>query len=110
MAAIRSNFGTGGSSLTPAGSSQPSLAVVLRDIAADLADLAGDAPVAALSANITAGALPAFTDPPTAGEMAALRTLVNEMRAVLVEIRALSVEERAARAGVAGTTLRTTAP
>lgn len=37
MAVIKQNFGEGGSSLTPAGQGQPSLAEVLRDIADDLA-------------------------------------------------------------------------
>lgn len=79
MSAIRTDFGTGGSNLTPGGSSgQPSLAEVLRDVADDLAGIRGG------GATITASALPAFTDPPSAAEMAALRTLVNEMRAVLV--------------------------
>lgn len=42
MSAIKDSFGTGGSNLTPAGSSgEPSLAEALRDVADDLAGIAG---------------------------------------------------------------------
>lgn len=77
MAAIGLDFGAGGQNLTPGSSGEPSLATVLRDIATDLGNLKG-------AGVITSPALPAFTDPPTAGEMAALRTLVNEIRGVLL--------------------------
>jgi proteasome assembly chaperone (PAC2) family protein len=100
MAAIATSFGTGGSGLQPGGSGGvPSLATALRDIALDLAAIKGAAPVA----TITGVALPAFTDPPSAVEMAAVRALVNELRASAIEVRA-------ARVTGAGVTLLTTAP
>jgi hypothetical protein len=76
MAGIGKDFASGGSGLTPGSSGEPSLATVLRDIATDLQSLKPGATIAP----ITAPALAAFTDPPTAAEMALLRTLVNEMR------------------------------
>ena len=40
MAAIKTNFGTGGANLTPGGSAgAPSLAQALRDVADDLAEM-----------------------------------------------------------------------
>lgn len=86
MAAIKEDFGTGGANLTPGAGGEPSLAQTLRDVADDLASAKG--------ATIAAPALAAFTDPPSAAEMALLRTLVNEMRAAMVT--------------TAGTTLKTT--
>jgi hypothetical protein len=86
MAAISTHFGEGGANLTPGAGGVPSLADALRDVADDLAALKGSAPVAA--------ALAAFTDPPSAAEMALLRTLVNELRS--------------ARSTIGGTTLLTT--
>lgn len=42
MSEIKTNFGSGGANLTPAGSSgEPSLAEALRDVADDLADIGG---------------------------------------------------------------------
>lgn len=99
MAAIKTTFGEGGSGLSPGGNGTPGIATVLRDIATDLATLKGGA----VPAFTPSGALPAFTDPPTAGEMAALRTLVNELRTEVIAIHAREV----ARAGV---TISTTAP
>ncbi len=98
---IKTSFGEGGAQLTPGAAGDPSLATVLRGIADDLTSRSNVA--AAISANITAtittniasDALGAFTDPPTALEMAALRTLVNENRALSLELRALDVEVRA---------------
>lgn len=86
MSAIGTDFGSGGSNLTPGAGGDPSLATTLRDIADDLAGVKG--------ATIAAPALAAFTDPPSAAEMALLRTLVNEMRAALIS--------------TAGATLKTT--
>ena len=81
MALIPRTFGEGGAHLTPGDSSGvPSLATILRDIAVDIVMLAGGTTVAPISAP----ALPAFSDPPTAAEMAALRTLVNELRGRLM--------------------------
>jgi hypothetical protein len=76
MAAISTHFGEGGANLVPGASGDPSLATALRDIATDLAGIKSAAPVGT--------ALAAFTDPPSAAEMAALRALVNELRAALV--------------------------
>lgn len=98
MAVISADFGTGGRNLTPAGSSGiPSLADALRDVADDLGDIAGDATVS----GAVGAALGAFTDPPSAAEMATLRTRVNEMRVLLLELQTM----QNARAGVS---LRTT--
>lgn len=99
---IKADFGDGGAQLTPGGAAgTPTLATILRGIADDLTNRSTVA--AAISANITetltasitADALPAFTDPPTALEMAAVRTLVNEIRAVAIELKDLDVEVRA---------------
>ena len=74
---IPSTFGEGGAHLTPAGSSgDPNLKTILQQLATKANAVTG-------TATITAPALPAFTDPPTAGEMAALRTLVNQIRTAL---------------------------
>lgn len=109
MALIKKNFGSGGSGMVPGGSGgDPNIHDILVDIAKDLDDIVGGAPVATISATITQPALPAFTDPPTAGEMAAARALINELRGVLVELRAAAVEARAARASQSGVTVRTT--
>lgn len=78
MSAIREDFGTGGSGLTPGASGDPSLATALRDVADDLAAVHGSGNV------VSAAALAAFTDPPSAAEMALLRTLVNQLRAAAV--------------------------
>jgi len=70
---IKSNFGEGGAQLTPGAAGTPSLATVLRGIADDLTNRSA----------VAAPALLAFTDPPSAAEMALLRTLVNEIRSKL---------------------------
>lgn len=90
MAEVTENFGAGGQGLAPnQGDGQtPSLAEVLRDIILDLTDVQPD--------TIAAPALNAFTDPPSAAEMALLRTLVNELRTRMI--------------ASAGATLRSTAP
>lgn len=91
MAAIPKTFGEGGAHLTPGDSSgKPSLKEILVDIADDLGTLKGGGGAAA----ITAPALNAFSDPPTAQQMADLRTLVNQLRAWAV--------------GTGGSTLKTT--
>lgn len=80
MAKIPRTFGEGGAHLTPGDSSGvPSLHTILNDIAIDIVMLAGGTTIAP----INAPALPAFSDPPTPAQMAALRTLVNELRARL---------------------------
>ena len=77
MATITIEYGQGGMHMSPTGHDvQPPLAAVLRDIADDLGSCKG--------ATIAAPALLAFTDGPTAPEMALLRTLVNEMRTALI--------------------------
>lgn len=83
MAVIPRNFGEGGAYLVPGdGGGRPSLATILRDIVTDLHTL--NETSSGITTPITAPALPAFTDPPTAAEMAALRTLVNQIRAHLM--------------------------
>lgn len=81
MANITTEFGSGGSNLVPGASGEPSLATALRDIATDLETLNGGG--VAVGA-ITAPALAAFTDPPSAAEMNLLRVLVNQIRARLI--------------------------
>jgi hypothetical protein len=76
MSTIKADYGQGATSDESVGSANhPPLAEVLRDIATDLAtvDLASVETIAAAD-------LAAFTDPPDALEMAALRTLVNEIK------------------------------
>jgi hypothetical protein len=80
---IKTSYGEGGAQLTPGASGEPALATVLRGIADDL--------TAAKGATITAPALLAFTDPPSAAEMALLRTLVNEIRTALNTTAATSL-------------------
>ena len=94
MARIPKTFGEGGAHLIPGASGDPSLPQILRDIAADLATLNG---TGGGGTPITAPALGAFSDPPTAIQMEALRTLVNQIRARL-----------AGGAGGSGGTLLTT--
>lgn len=80
MAQIPKNFGEGGAYLTPGDSSGvPSLKTILNDMAIDIVALSAGVTVTPISAP----ALPAFSDPPTAAEMANLRTLVNQLRARL---------------------------
>jgi hypothetical protein len=105
MAEITEDYGTGGAGLVPKnGSRKPPLATILRDIADDLEALNGGIDGTAITAEITAAALAAFTDPPTAGEMAAVRTLVNQLRTAVIEI--IGVLE--AGAGGGEVTLKTT--
>jgi hypothetical protein len=84
VAKIPKTFGQGGAHLTPGASGDPDLGAILRDMAVDLQTLDGGGGSGASA--ITAPALAAFTDPPTAAEMAALRTLVNQIRAFLVTL------------------------
>lgn len=117
MAAIREDYGSGGSGLTGVGSQlHPKLATVLRDIADDLDAIATGATdgvavaeadptaitgadpttvAAADPAAVTEAALGAFTDPPSAGEMAALRALVNELRTTVIANRTLGLDLKA---------------
>jgi hypothetical protein len=91
MTAIPSDFGEGGKNLAPGGSAgEPTLAQTLQDVADDLAavveavELAANTVGAALSAPVavTVGTdIAAFTDPPSAAEMATLRTFVNALKA-----------------------------
>lgn len=104
MAEIPEDFGTGGSGLVPNGSKKPSLAQHLRDIADDLEALNGGISGTAITAEITAGALPAFTDPPSAAEMANARTLINQLRTAVIEIIGLLE----AGSGGGSVTLKTT--
>lgn len=86
MATIKVDFATGHANLAPGGAQgTPSLATVLRDIADDLATLNGGASPPA----VTVGAdIAAFTDPPSAAEMALLRTFVNALKVDAAAIRA----------------------
>jgi hypothetical protein len=74
MSVIKTDFGEGGANVTGS-QGETKLATALRDIADDLAGVQSDA--------IAAPALAAFTDPPSAAEMALLVTLVNEIRTAL---------------------------
>lgn len=109
MAEIGTRFGSGGAGLVPGKSGgTPTLAQALRDIATDLAAINGAVGGGtAITAEITAAALPAFTDPPTAAEMAALRTLVNQLRTAVIEL--IGAVEGGVGGGP-GITLLTTAP
>lgn len=76
MAAIPTNYGTGGSGLTPRGSSDtPSLATALRDLADD---------AAALQVATIASA--------DASDLATAITLVNEIKAALNVIAAATIK------------------
>lgn len=101
MTTIPTNFGDGGANLTSAGSNgTPTLAQTLRDVATDLetlrtsvnAGITGLSITSADPAAVSAGALAAFTNPPTAGEMANTRTLVNELRTTAIATRTLALE------------------
>lgn len=76
MSEIKSTYGEGAiSDKSHGGETEPPLATVLQEIADDLETLdLGEV------AAIEAADLAAFTNPPTVGEMAALRTLVNEIK------------------------------
>lgn len=74
------------------GSGEPDLANTLQEVADDFATLNSNRPATIAAANLAAQAasassqtaaadVGAFTDPPSAGEMATLRTLVNESKA-----------------------------
>jgi hypothetical protein len=90
MAAIDTRFGAGGKNLQPGGSNgKPTLALALRDIADDLAGIRPAAlatgtvgAVLVAPVAVTVGTdIAAFTDPPSAAEMALLRTFVNALKA-----------------------------
>lgn len=109
MAAIPTTFGEGGANLSPRGNGTPTLATALRDVATDLSALKGAAPaaysapgappavatappaVATAAPAVATGApsaLPAFTDPPSAGEMETLRATVNTLNTRVTEVLA----------------------
>ena len=83
MAVIPKNLTEGGVGLTP-GTGTADLRTILQDIATDLAAGRG----AALSAATVGADIGAFTDPPTALQMAALRTFVNALKADNADLRA----------------------
>lgn len=77
---IPRTFGEGGAHFTSNDSAgKPSLKQILQQMADQLNGIPSSSGPA-----ITAPALPAFSDPPTASQMADLRTLVNQIRARLV--------------------------
>lgn len=82
MATIPATLGQGGAHLDQGASGEPHLHKILTDVATDLGTLNGSTGLA--SVTITAAALAAFTDPPSAAEMALLRTLVNQIRTYLL--------------------------
>lgn len=115
MGAIKVKHFEGGRRLQSGGSAgSPDLASLLRDVADDLATLKtavdavvppGDITAATpssltspLATDVTDGALGAFTDPPSAAEMAALRSLVNQLRTTVIELDTLTTD-MAARIG-----------
>ena len=77
MANIKADFYGGGVGQNPKSSTadNPSLALAMRDIADDLAALKPSAPAVTVGSDIGA-----FTDPPSAAEMALLRTFVNALK------------------------------
>lgn len=78
MAKISADYGDGSFSDRFTDSTRnPPLGTVLQDVAEDLQTLTG------AGGNSVGGDLPAFTNPPTAGEMATLRTRVNEILAYI---------------------------
>lgn len=85
------------SMLLPGGSATPSgdigAAVPTAITAADPTAIAGADP-AAITAADPGAALGAFTDPPSAAEMATLRTRVNEMRTLDLDVKARLAEYR----------------
>lgn len=102
MAEVTTNFGAGGQGLVPnqgSSNSGPDLATVLRDIILDLTDIQQPS----LAAAAPGAALPAFTDPPSAAEMAVLRTRVNELVTLTTEMRTDMI-------AMGAVTLRSTAP
>jgi len=103
MATIKADYAEGKHSDASSGNdSDPPLATVLRDVADDLAAVAGAAAGDALTATVGA-ALPAFTDPPSAAEMGVLRTRVNEIRTAVLELQA----NYTAQVAAAGADLKT---
>ena len=78
MSAIPVNWGDGGNNLNPKEhtAAKPSMAQAMRDVADDLAALKPGAPAVTVGADIGV-----FTDPPSAAEMALLRTFVNALKA-----------------------------
>ena len=83
MSEIRADYASGGSGLTSAKGARrhPPIAEVLRDIADDLAALRGSGTPLTVFATTD---IAAFTDPPSAAEMALLRTFVNNLKAGLI--------------------------
>ena len=105
MAAISKKFGSGGANLVPGGAAgSPTLATALRDVADDLEAirtgvLEGLDITEADPTEVTEGALGAYTDPPSAGEMASTRALVNELRTTAIENRTLAIAIKTALNG-----------
>jgi len=81
------------------------LATIVRGLVTDIGALGtavndGLNIVTADPTAVSAGAIGAFTDPPTAGEMSTLRTLTNELRTTTIENRALAIAVKVALNGI----------
>ena len=106
MATVKVAHFKGGQNLQKGhGSSGDDLASLIRSVVDDLTAIRtavndGLDIVTADPTAVSAGALGAFTDPPTAGEMANTRTLVNELRTTTMENRTLAIAVKAALNGV----------
>jgi hypothetical protein len=95
MATIYKDYGSGGAGLIGkagisggSGSARhASIADVLRDVADDLTACRGGVSGLTIASAAAGAALGAFTDPPSAGEMATLRTRVNEIITLVNDIR-----------------------
>ncbi len=83
MAAIRTDFGIGGSGLTPRGQGTPTLAQALRDIADDLVGAIGSAP-GALTSPTAGNGTGADATTFAGAECDALRADVAAIHAILV--------------------------
>ena len=102
---ITKDFGEAGANQDNSHGLRPTSADALRAAARDLLALStsindGLNIAAAAPTAVAAGALGAFTDPPTAGEMASTRTLVNQLRTTAMENRTLAIAEKTALNGV----------
>ncbi len=96
---VNSDFGFAGAEEDDS-NGKPNLKDVVWGIIDDLAAVRtavneGLDVTAADPAAVSAGALAAFTDPPSAPEMANTRTLVNELRTTTIELRTLLLEVKA---------------
>jgi len=115
MAVIPKDFMEAGADEDSSNGGRATAAEVARDIADDLAAIAtavneGLNVTTADPTAVSAGALGAFTDPPSATEMGNTRTLVNQLRTTAIENRALLLALKAALNGVTVDTITSADP